>query len=161
MVNRSKNIGTKAETATVRFAQEFGYPFADRQPLRGNKDQGDVLFCPGFIGEVKGGDAARYASDAQIQSWLVETTVERDNANADMAILVVARWRQPTSRWWGVMWASDVVGLSSEGGDPAQHSLIIPVRFLLSDALALTRGAGWGDELEPGYAMDLHRAEAS
>lgn len=161
MVNRPKAIGTRAESAVTRFAQEFGYPFADRQPLRGNKDQGDILFCPGFIGEVKGGDAARYASDAQILSWLIETTVERDNAAADMAILVVARWRQPTSRWWGVMWADDVVTLSSEDAKPAGHSLVIPVRFLLSDALALTRGAGWGDALEPGYAMELRRAEAS
>lgn len=156
---RPKDIGTKAESAVTRFAQEFGYPFADRQPLRGNKDQGDVLFCPGFIGEVKGGDTARKASDNQILSWLVETTVERDNADADMAILVVARWRQPTRRWWGVMWADDVVNLASQNSEPAAHSLAIPVRFLLADALALTRGAGWGDELEFGYALD--RSEAS
>lgn len=159
---RPKDIGTKAETATVRFAQEFGYPFADRRALKGNKDQGDVLFCPGFIGEVKGGEAARKASDNQIASWLVETTVERANAKADMAILVVARWRQPTRRWWGVMWADDVANLACDGASPVpatSHALAIPVRFLLADALGLCRSAGWGDELEFGWAMD--RPEAS
>lgn len=142
---RPKAIGTAAETLVVKYARSFGYPYADRQPLRGNRDAGDITFCPGFIGEVKAGDRARTASDALIMNWLMETTLERDNAGAGMAVLIIARWRQPVGRWWAVIWHSDIAGLVD--GTRHDTALDIPVRLLLRDALTLTRDAGYGDPL--------------
>lgn len=138
MTRRPKDIGTAAETAVVRYAQTYGYAFADRQPLRGNRDCGDITFCPGFIGEVKGGDNARTASDEQIHRWMLETTTERINGDASMAVLVVARWRQPVERWWGVIWSTDL--------DVTKPR--VPVRLMLRDVLTLARAAGYGDPLD-------------
>ncbi len=143
-----KAIGTSAETAVVKYARTYGYPFADRQPLRGNRDAGDITFSPGLIGEIKGGEQARTASDALILQWLRDTTIERENANATMALLVVARWQQPVERWWAVMWASDLADLvANTGYDFTPNSVGIPVRLLLRDALTLTRDAGYGDPM--------------
>ncbi len=149
MKRRPKEIGTTAESAVVKYARTYGYPFADRQPLRGSRDAGDITFCPGLIGEVKGGEQARTASDALILDWLHETTLERENANAAMALLVVARWRQPVERWWAVMWASDLAELvaTDTGGLFIPNSQGRPVRLLLRDALTCARDAGYGDPM--------------
>lgn len=44
MANKSKDIGTKAETAVVRAARTRGFPHADRITLSGPKDRTD--WCP-------------------------------------------------------------------------------------------------------------------
>lgn len=103
MVNRPKNIGTAAETAVVRTARTHGFPHADRLTLTGALDRGDVGLCPGVILEIKGGEAARSASDHMITKWLNETDRERTNAGADIAFLVVQRrgvGAPNAHRWW-------------------------------------------------------------
>jgi hypothetical protein len=55
MTNRSKNIGTAAETAVVKAARAYGFPGAERRALHGSTDLGDILLCPGVIVEVKAG----------------------------------------------------------------------------------------------------------
>lgn len=139
---RPKDIGTEAETATVNLALVNGFPFADRRPLKGSLDQGDVLFSPGFIAEVKGGDKARYASDQQISRWLVETETERRNATADLAVLVVARWRKPVERWWAVA-PSNLLEIPGP---------VVEVRMYLGDFLTYARHLGYGSPLKEAAA---------
>jgi len=91
MVNRSKNIGTSAETHVVRYLQANGFPNADRRALKGSLDVGDILVCKGLIVEVKAGAAAENASDGQLRLWCAETSREKVNAKADTAFLVVKR----------------------------------------------------------------------
>ena len=91
MTNRSKNIGTSAETHVVRYLQANGFPHADRRALKGSLDVGDILVCKGLIVEVKAGAAAENASDGQLRLWCAETSREKRNAKADTAFLVVKR----------------------------------------------------------------------
>ena len=83
---RSKDIGTRAETAVVRLARDLGFREAERLPLAGAADKGDIRLIrdPLVILEVKAGKAAQNASWPQIQAWLRETQIERNNAWKDL-----------------------------------------------------------------------------
>jgi hypothetical protein len=150
MVNRPKARGTSAETAVVRAARTRGFPYADRIAQHGNRDTGDATLCPGVLVEVKGGDAARHASDLDIERWLEETAVERDNAGtAWVGFLVVQRGMVGALNahrwwaWWRLGWVADL------GGQTVAPSLAaIPVRCHLGDALTLLRAAGYGTPLD-------------
>lgn len=98
---RPKDIGTRGETAVKRWLNNNGWPDADRQPLRGTRDTGDLVISrdPLIIAECKAGDAAENASDALIRAWLTQTETERVNAGAALAVLVVRRFRRPVGLW--------------------------------------------------------------
>lgn len=105
MVNKPRNIGTAAETAVVRYLVANGFPHAERRSLKGNLDQGDITGTPGICWEVKGGAAAKNASDGQVQAWLEETERERVNAGATIGILVLQRkgiGAINAGRWWAI-----------------------------------------------------------
>lgn len=148
-MNRPRAIGTYAETAVTRAARLRGFPYADRYALHGARDTGDVGLCPGVIVEVKGGDAAKHASDLDVQNWLDETARERDNANAAVAFLVVQRphvGAPNAARWWAYWrlgWISDLSYIQAFGY--ARH---VVVRTTLGDALDMLRAAGYGDPIE-------------
>lgn len=149
MTNRPKQIGTAAETAVVRAARERGFPQADRLTLTGANDRGDVGLCPGVILEVKGGQAAKAASDGQILTWLAETERERVNAGAHVAFLVTQRAGigAPNAHRW---WAHTTVGtfltlLGDQWGTDQAVNAAAPLRMTLADALAVVRAAGYGD----------------
>lgn len=93
MANQSKNKGTAAETAVVRYAWAQGFSMAERIALAGANDQGDVVLMrdPKIIIEVKAGRSAQTASLGQITKWLDDTRRERDNAQAKHGFLVVQR----------------------------------------------------------------------
>ena len=91
MVNRSKAVGTSAETHVVRYLQANGFPNADRRAVKGSLDVGDILVCKGLIVEVKAGAAAENASDGQLRLWCAETKREQVNAGATTSFLVVKR----------------------------------------------------------------------
>ncbi len=151
MVNRPKNIGTAAETAVVRAALLHGFPNADRLTLTGNKDRGDIGLCPGVILEVKGGAAAKDASDADILRWLRETETERGHAGADFAALVVQRRHvgAPNAvRWWAWVRLVDLRELISEepAGDLRAY-WSAPIRMQLGDLFGILRGVGYGEPL--------------
>lgn len=145
MANRPKQIGTAAETAVIRAARPRGFPHADRLTLTGALDRGDVGLCPGVIVEVKGGAAAKDASDGMIDGWLVETERERVNAGAAVAFLVTQRAGVGPANahrwwaWWRLGWLPDLVVV------PPHDRFVI--RMQLGDALQLLRGAGYGDPL--------------
>ena len=93
MANPSKNKGTAAETAVVKYAWSQGFVNAERIALAGANDQGDVVLMrnPKIILEVKAGKSAQTASLGQISKWLDDTRRERDNANAKHGFLIVQR----------------------------------------------------------------------
>lgn len=93
MANPSKNKGTAAETAVVKYAWSVGFHEAERIALAGANDQGDVVLMrdPKIILEIKAGKAAQTASLGQIGKWLDETRAERINASAKHGLLIVQR----------------------------------------------------------------------
>ena len=134
MVNKSGNIGTAAETAVVRVFNANGFPHVERRRLRGNKDCGDLSGIPGVVVEVKGGNAARNASDRLIESWLDETQVETVNAGADIGVLIVARrgiGPANAGQWWAIT--------------RNRHGMTI--RYYLADYLRWLRILGYGEPL--------------
>lgn len=86
-MSKSKAKGTAFETAVVRFLQWNGFPHAERAPLAGNKDRGDITGTPGIVWECKNAKTIRLAE------WSDETETEAGNADADFGILVIKRPR--------------------------------------------------------------------
>ncbi|MFF3443589.1 hypothetical protein [Streptosporangium sp. NPDC002721] len=151
MVNKPKARGTATETAVVRALRTLGFPHAERRALAGAYDLGDITGCPGLVWEVKGGDAAKTASDGLIADWLAETEAERANAGADVGVLVMQRRSIGPSnahRWWAVLRLSDVVRLGSYGRHTIPADIDCPVRLLLADVCTLLRRAGYGQPLD-------------
>lgn len=150
--NKSGAIGAYTETAVVRYLKANGWPYAERRRLKGRHDEGDITGCPGLVWEVKGGNAAKYASDALIREWLGDTEIERQNAGADIGILVVHRpgvGATNAGRWWAIV--PYVTAYCLHTGDdvhvqPGAWDTLaaIPVRLRLGDLVDLLRHAGFG-----------------
>lgn len=154
-MTRPKDIGTQAETAVVRYLRDHGWPGAERRALRGNQDAGDITGTPGVCWEVKGGTAAKTASDNLIEKWLAETEKEKVAAGALIGVLVVQRAGIGTpnvGRWWAVMpgWQYECLCV----GGPQSRDLgrwrfgdRAPLRMHLSQVCGLLRFAGYGSEV--------------
>lgn len=148
MSSKGKVIGTRTESAIVKVARDFGFPFADRHVMKGAKDEGDIWLCPGLIIEAKGGKAAERASDQQVWLWLEETEKEIAHAGATTGLLVAKRagvGEANAHLWWAYFTMTrflDLVG-APEITDYQEGT----VRMTLHSALALLRGAGWGEPL--------------
>jgi hypothetical protein len=145
MVNRPKAIGTAAETAVVRYLITAGFPQAERRALRGTYDFGDITGTPGLVWEVKGGEAAKTASDNQVVEWLHETEREQHNANAQVGVLVVQRRQKNVSAWWAVMWADVFTWMATGITSPSLANT--PVRLTLAELCPILREQGWGQPL--------------
>lgn len=132
-MSRPRDIGTRVESAIVKACHAAGFPYADRQPLRGNRDQGDIILCPGVIIEAKGGKAAETASDNQILKWLDDLDKAQKVADADKAFLVTKRpgvGHVNAARWWAHTWLY-------------QGDYRAPIRLTLGDALMFLKREGW------------------
>ena len=148
--NKSGEIGAKTESAVVRYLQANGWPTAERRRLKGAHDEGDITGCPGLVFEIKGGKAARTASDALIGDWLDETETERQNAAADVGILVIHRpgiGLANAGRWWAVMRFVAVHCLHTGNDDHVQPETwdvvdAMPLWMTLADAVRLLRREG-------------------
>lgn len=149
MTNPSKARGTAAETAVVRYLVGNGWPSAERRALHGNTDLGDITGTPGVVWEIKGGEAAKDASDGQLERWLGETEIESRNDNAALGVLVVARRRKNVADWWAVLWADQLAWLLTTR-EPLTSSAAsgYPVRLTLAQVAVLLRENGWGDPIE-------------
>src|SRR5690606_36637180 len=88
---RPRDIGTAAETAVVRYLRDHGFPHAERRTLRGSQDAGDITGIPGVCWSVKGGQAAKDASDGLVEDWLSELERQRSRAKASYGVLVLQR----------------------------------------------------------------------
>lgn len=74
--------GTRWETACVNFLREHGFPWADRLPLSGAKDRGDVTLGPGSpVHEMKNQNRHSLAE------WLDEANTEAANAKAPFGVV--------------------------------------------------------------------------
>lgn len=148
MTNRPKNIGTAAETAVVRAARLHGFPNADRLTLTGNKDRGDVGLCPGVILEVKGGAAAKDASDYQIDMWIAETLRERVHAGAAHGYLVTQRRGigVPNAHRWNA-WTTLADLARLQFPDAENPYAYVPLKMHLEHLLWLLRLNGYGNPL--------------
>jgi hypothetical protein len=150
MANPSKAKGTAAETAVVRWARDNGFPMADRQPLRGNRDAGDIDLCPGIVLEVKNhaGAAVGQPRPGLLAAWMAQAALECENAGAVMCPLVVKRGgTADPGRWFAYIQAYEFARLM---GAPTVH-LADPAAPWCTDlgTLArLLRWAGYGDALE-------------
>lgn len=96
--NPAKDRGTKIETKVRNFLRDaLGQPDIDRQPQRGARDCGDLagLVAHGFecVVEVK---AHKTVTRKALVEFRRQTLAERDNAGADVGILVVWRYNHPT-----------------------------------------------------------------
>lgn len=149
MTNTSKNVGTAAETAVVRYLNKNGFPTAERRALAGQYDLGDITGIPGLVIEVKAGAAAKTASDGQVEKWLGETETERVNAKADIGVLVMARAGYGSTRvgqWWAILPGATFIALVHP-----HHGLDLtgtaPVRIHFESIVNILRFTGYGEPL--------------
>lgn len=85
-MSAGKRKGTAWETAIVTFLKAAGFLYADRVPLSGAKDRGDVTIGPGSpVIEAK--NQARHS----FAEWCDEAEQERVNADADHAAVWAKR----------------------------------------------------------------------
>lgn len=104
MANKNKAKGTHAETKVVRLLQAAGID-ADRMPLKGNMDEGDVWCIAHFdngrpkkrklILEVKAGKQTHYYRRKLKEEWLRQTKVQADNAGTDGYLVIASHNRNP------------------------------------------------------------------
>lgn len=159
-MSRSKDKGTRAETAVVEYASHSGFPYADRLALKGSLDRGDVGWCPGIVSEVKDDKSFDFGG------WLRETEAEKRHAKAQHAFLIVKPAGVGYSRvgqWWSVMYAGDWDQLHRQ----AAHSAPLPDPYVLLPGsnyksrlagMALHRGFGGVVEIDPvGVKDELKR----
>lgn len=84
-MSRAKSLGTGVETATAAWLRSNGFSEAERLPLSGALDRGDVRICadPLIIAECKRGKRG-----IRLTPWMRELRREVDNAGASLGILV-------------------------------------------------------------------------
>jgi len=127
-VSRSKNKGTAAETAVVRFLRAAGFTQAERRTLSGAQDRGDIAGVPGVVIEVK--NCARQ----ELPAWVAEAELERDNDRASLG--VVWHKRRGTTdpgRWFVTMSGDQFAALLREQQGlptPAVEERIVAYRSL-------------------------------
>ena len=112
-MSKSKQKGTAAETAVVRYLREQGWDKADRLPLKGNLDEGDVSGVDGVAIEVKN------QRSYQIPAWLRELDVEIVNSNSDLGVLIVKPngvGLGSVGKWWAIKELKDEVTLWKQAG---------------------------------------------
>jgi hypothetical protein len=136
-----RDIGTRGETAVVRFLQAEGFPQAHRRALKGALDEGDVWVDPRPLAmiEVKAGHMAEKASDGQVALWFEETERERVNSGAQVGILVVKRAGHGYDR--PHLWSAyfDMTALDMMRGSNLGHRPGILARLTLASAAAQLR----------------------
>lgn len=110
-MSKSKQKGTAAETAVVKYLRENGFPYAERRALTGNYDKGDITGCGPIVFEVKNHKAMDLAG------WIAELRAEIANAEA-MTGTVVAKKRGTTfpGDWYAIMPFGLLVELLKEAG---------------------------------------------
>lgn len=92
MANKSKQKGTRAETKVVKALLEAGLR-AERRPLKGSKDEGDVIVEDRYILEVKAGKQTANYSRKQKKEWMRQTKEERKNSGKH-AYLIIVRYNR-------------------------------------------------------------------
>jgi hypothetical protein len=87
-MSRAKAMGTAVETGAVNWLAHNGFPDAERLPLAGASDRGDIRLQsnPLIIAECK-----RAKLGVHLKPWMRELATEVSNAKADAGILIAAQ----------------------------------------------------------------------
>lgn len=97
-MNRSKRVGTEAESAVRDYLKSVGYLHAERLALSGSKDRGDITGVdPRVVIEVK------RTKELTPGPWIKEANVERDNAGAEVGVVWAKRRGFSSPKDWFVM----------------------------------------------------------
>lgn len=95
-MNKSKQKGTRAETAVRKYMEACGLEVT-RRPLTGSRDEGDLLvnLDRGFKTtiEVKAGKQTANPSRSQLEEWIRQSVEEGKNSGMP-AILIVVRYNR-------------------------------------------------------------------
>ena len=83
-MTKSKAKGTAFERQIADYLKTY-FQYADRAPLHGNTDKGDIAGTPGLVWELKN------CKKIELSKWLAEAETERLNAQADLGIVVAKR----------------------------------------------------------------------
>lgn len=109
-MSKSKAKGTAFERLIADYLAQY-WTYANRAPLTGSKDRGDISGTPGIVWELKN------AKTLRLSEWLEETETERDNAAADIGVLVVKRrGHSRPSDQYAVVTLADMIFLLREAG---------------------------------------------
>lgn len=84
-MSRQRQKGTAFETLIVDYLRDHGFPYAERRALHGTNDKGDITGTGPLVWECKN------HKTLALSEWMRETEIERDNATADVGVLVVKR----------------------------------------------------------------------
>lgn len=90
-MNMSKARGTSFETAVARWLRlALDEQTIERRALHGAHDMGDLygIYAHGLAGIAECKNYKRYGR-ADVEEWRRQTLAERDNADADFAVLVI------------------------------------------------------------------------
>jgi len=110
-MSKAKAKGTAAETATVKYLREHGFPYAERRALHGTADKGDITGCGPVVFEVKN------HAKLDLAGWLKELETEMQNADVNFGA-VIAKKRGTTNpgEWYAVMPVYRLLDLLKEAG---------------------------------------------
>lgn len=143
---RPRDIGTRAESALVKWLRDNGFPGAERRALRGRYDAGDVTGIPSVAVQVKAGAMAQDPSDQQVQRWLDEAAEQAVNAGATVPVLVLRRaGHADPGRWWAWLRSDDLVPLLARDVTGVRGQF--PVRMRVESAAWALRAAGYGNPI--------------
>jgi hypothetical protein len=143
-LSKSKDIGTRAETAVRNYLLSVGYDpmTAHRNVLKGSADEGDVWLRESYgliVFEIKGGKSAKDASHEQIRKWYEEAEIEKANADGKFGFLVTQRAGVGYPRageWWAYAKLSDLIYLRTNIGTNSDTL----VRLTLKELVSLIHG---------------------
>jgi hypothetical protein len=97
-MSKSKQKGTAAETAVVKYLKANGFPKAERRALTGALDKGDISGIDDVVFEVKD------HKKMELSGWVKELEVEVDNANAVTGAVVHKRkGTTDVGEWYATM----------------------------------------------------------
>ena len=103
--------GTSFETFIVNYLIQF-YPHVERRTLHGVNDKGDIAGTdPRLVWECKNQKVLNFST------WLHEAQVERDNANAELGIVVAKRrsYGNPADQY-AVLRLEDLITILKKAG---------------------------------------------
>lgn len=97
-MSKSKQKGTAAETAVVKYLKANGFPKAERRALQGNLDKGDISGIDDVVFEVKD------HKKMELSGWVKELEVEVDNADAITgAVIHKRKGTTDVGEWYATM----------------------------------------------------------
>ena len=139
-MSKSKDIGTRAETAVRNYLLSVGYDpmTAHRNVLKGSADEGDVWLRESYgliVFEIKGGKSAKDASHEQIRKWYEEAEIEKANADGKFGFLVTQRAGVGYPRageWWAYAKLSDLIYLRTNIETNSDTLVRLTLRELVS-----------------------------